>query len=125
MTTQDGTRLALWRVRDDAANPPVGTSDVFLTHGTFSDKRICLGMAKHLASLGCCCWILEWRGHGSSGASATAFNFDTVAQCDVMAALDHLGACRTLSVESENRPQRGQFLPNLQPHSRAMGQKGG
>ena len=36
-----------------------------------------------------------------------------------------LGACRTWSVESENRPQRGQFLPNLQPHSRAMGQKGG
>ena len=90
VTTQDGTRLALWRVRDDAANPPVGTSDVLLTHGTFSDKRICLGMAKHLASLGYCCWILEWRGHGSSGASATAFNFDTVAQCDVMAALDHL-----------------------------------
>ncbi len=36
-----------------------------------------------------------------------------------------LGACRTWSVESENRRERGQFLPNLQPHSRAMGQKGG
>ncbi len=36
-----------------------------------------------------------------------------------------LGACRTWSVDSENRPQRGQFLPNLQPHSRATGQKGG
>ena len=35
------------------------------------------------------------------------------------------GACRTWSVESENRPQRGQFLPDLQPHSPAMGQKDG
>jgi methylated-DNA-[protein]-cysteine S-methyltransferase len=35
------------------------------------------------------------------------------------------GACRTWSVESENRPQRGQFLPDLQPHSQAMGQEDG
>ena len=35
------------------------------------------------------------------------------------------GACRTWSVESENRPQRGQFLPDLQPHSWAMGQEDG
>ncbi len=36
-----------------------------------------------------------------------------------------LVACRTWGVESENRPQRGQFLPDLQAHSRAMGQKAG
>ena len=36
-----------------------------------------------------------------------------------------LGACRTWGVESENRPQRGQFLPDLQAHSPAMGQKDG
>ena len=36
-----------------------------------------------------------------------------------------LGACRTWSVESENWPQRGQFLPDLQAHSPAMGQKDG
>ena len=35
------------------------------------------------------------------------------------------GACRTWGVESENRPQRGQFLPDLQAHSPAMGQKDG
>ena len=34
-----------------------------------------------------------------------------------------LAACRTLVVDSENRPQRGQFLPDLQTHSPAMGQK--
>jgi len=36
-----------------------------------------------------------------------------------------LGACRTWSVESENWPRRGQFLPALQAHSPAMGQKDG
>ena len=36
-----------------------------------------------------------------------------------------LGACRAWGVESENRPQRGQFLPDLQAHSPAMGQKDG
>jgi len=36
-----------------------------------------------------------------------------------------LGAWAAEGVESENRPQRGQFLPNLPPHSPAMGQKDG
>ena len=36
-----------------------------------------------------------------------------------------LGARRAWGVESENRPQRGQFLPDLQTHSHAMGQKDG
>ena len=35
------------------------------------------------------------------------------------------GACRTLGVESENAPQRGQFLPDSPPHSGAMGQEAG
>ncbi len=36
-----------------------------------------------------------------------------------------LAACRTWGVESENWPQRGQFLPHSPPHSPAMGQEGG
>ena len=36
-----------------------------------------------------------------------------------------LGACRTWGVDCEKRPQRGQFLPDLQAHSPAMGQKAG
>lgn len=36
-----------------------------------------------------------------------------------------LGACRTWGVDSENRPQRDQFLPDLPAHSPAMGQKDG
>ncbi|MGH6637939.1 MAG: tRNA glutamyl-Q(34) synthetase GluQRS [Polaromonas sp.] len=36
-----------------------------------------------------------------------------------------LGACWAWDVESENWPQRGQFLPDLQSHSQPMGQKAG
>ena len=36
-----------------------------------------------------------------------------------------LAACRTYGVDSENRPLRRQFLPDLQAHSSAMGQKDG
>ncbi|MFZ5488062.1 MAG: NADP-dependent oxidoreductase [Pseudomonadota bacterium] len=35
------------------------------------------------------------------------------------------GACRTLGVDSENAPRRGQFLPDSPPHSGAMGQEDG
>ena len=37
----------------------------------------------------------------------------------------NLGGCRAWGAESENRPQRGQFVPDLQAHSPAMGQKDG
>ena len=35
------------------------------------------------------------------------------------------GVCRTWGGERENRPQPGQLVPGLQPHSKAMGQKDG
>ncbi|MBC7215975.1 MAG: hypothetical protein H5U28_12330 [Burkholderiaceae bacterium] len=35
------------------------------------------------------------------------------------------GACRILGVDSENVPQRDQFLPDSPPHSGAMGQEDG
>ena len=44
---------------------------------------------------------------------------------DAVARAATLGACRTLGVESENRPQRDQFLPDLQPNSGSIGQKDG
>ena len=50
----------------------------------------------------------------------TAFN-----RSPLIRTLISLGACRAWGVDSENRPQRGQFLPDLQPHSPAIGQKDG
>jgi len=48
-----------------------------------------------------------------------------VVEGDAQSEAQGLGACRTLGVESENAPQRGQFLPDSPPHSgvRAMGQE--
>ena len=47
------------------------------------------------------------------------------ARCWQARQLPFLGGCRTWGVESENWPQRAQFLPDLQPNSRAIGQKEG
>ena len=49
----------------------------------------------------------------------------TPAELRVRSAHWLLAACRTWGVESENRPRRGQFLPDSQAHSPAMGQEGG
>ncbi len=57
---------------------------------------------------------------GASEALPVLLNQERLAQ-----SARALGACRTWGVESENWPQRGQFLPDLQPHSGAMGQKDG
>ncbi|WP_246072741.1 phosphoserine phosphatase SerB [Extensimonas perlucida] len=43
----------------------------------------------------------------------------------LLATCAQLGACRALGVESENAPQRGQFLPDSPPHSGTMGQEDG
>jgi len=42
-----------------------------------------------------------------------------------MAWLRRLGVWRTLVVDSENRPQRGHFLPDSPPHGHSMGQEAG
>jgi len=59
----------------------------------------------------------------TAGNAADADDADAGADGKPLAAA--LAACRAWGVDSENRPQRGQFLPDLQPHSPAMGQKDG
>ncbi len=48
-----------------------------------------------------------------------------VVEDDAQSEAQGLGVCRTLGVESENAPRRGQFLPDSPPHSGAMGQEDG
>ncbi len=43
----------------------------------------------------------------------------------LLSKLLHLGACRALVVNSENRPRRGRFFPDSPPHSCSMGQETG
>lgn len=93
VTTNDNEKIAVWKVIGTAKNdttpntPTTGLSDItaqniFLTHGTFSDKQTCLKIAEYLASLGHHCYIMEWRGHGDSSLPKEKFNFETVATYD-------------------------------------------
>ncbi|MGP9545335.1 alpha/beta fold hydrolase [Psychrobacter sp. AOP7-B1-25] len=93
VTTKDDEKIAVWKVVDTAEDgtiantsennlPNITPQNIFLTHGTFSDKQTCLKIAEYLAGLGHHCYIMEWRGHGDSSLSKEKFNFETVATYD-------------------------------------------
>ena len=82
VTTKDGEQIAVWKIVDSASHPVIKPQNIFLTHGTFSDKQTCLKIAEYLASLGHHCYIMEWRGHGDSSTPKEKFNFETVATYD-------------------------------------------
>ena len=93
VTTKDDEKIAVWKVVDTAASATtteglantvsdVTAQNVFLTHGTFSDKKTCLKIAEYFAGLGHHCYIMEWRGHGDSSQPKESFNFETVATYD-------------------------------------------
>lgn len=91
LTTADDEQIALWTVSDDSLDHNASNQQhIFLTHGTFSDKGVCMGIASYLASLGHICYIMEWRGHGHSPAPKDAFKFETIALFDYTAAFDYL-----------------------------------
>lgn len=91
VTTKDNVQIAIWKVIDSEKDSPVTRGqNVLLTHGTFSDKRVCLGMAGYLAKLGHTCYIMEWRGHGDSSKPKDKFNFETIATYDFEATFDYL-----------------------------------
>ncbi len=73
-------------------------------------------------------WQWAWEQHQTPGA----YRPDPVAAgrralsnlaLHMLCLAAQQGACRTLGVESENAPQRGQFLPDSPPHSGTMGQE--
>ena len=86
LTTKDNLKIALWKISSDKKN----NQHVFLTHGTFSNKKIMIGIANYLANLGYTCWILEWRNHGSSAVAIEKFNLETIGFIDIKTALDFL-----------------------------------
>ena len=72
----------------------------------------------------------EWAGSGVTvtalcpGITATPMLTGAAAANLALSRLAAvLGACRTWGVDSEKRPQRGQFLSDLQPHSCSYGAK--
>ena len=90
LTTKDHEQVAIWQVVEKGQEHQTNQQNVLLTHGTFSDKRIVLGIARYLAVQGYHCYILEWRGHGTSPAAKHKFDMETVALYDVAATFDYL-----------------------------------
>ncbi len=97
VTTSDGEKIALWQVvnpieNDLKANNNVKTKaqNILMIHGTFSDKRVSLGVAGYLARLGHTCYIMEWRGHGASSMPTDDYNFETIAFYDIAATFTYL-----------------------------------
>lgn len=64
--------LALWKISNDATS---NEKHILLTHGTFSNKKVLLGITDFLVSKGFTCWLFEWRNHGDSSKTKEPFNF--------------------------------------------------
>lgn len=67
----------------------------------------------------------RWGAHTSERTLALHDLGALVGLVNRLARRAPLAACRTLVVDSENRPRRAHFLPDLPPHSHSMGQEAG
>ncbi|OXL25866.1 alpha/beta fold hydrolase [Psychrobacter sp. DAB_AL32B] len=96
VTSKDHVQIAIWEIfdsekRHDLSNLSAHKAqNIFLTHGTFSDKKTCLRIAEYLAALGHRCYIMEWRSHGASEIPKDKFNFETIATYDFDATFRYL-----------------------------------
>ena len=105
VTTKDGIQIAVWKVsntiQDEATNQDtvhdnsniqtkITAQNILFIHGTFSDRRVSLGVAGFLARLGHSCYIMEWRSHGSSAIAKDKFDFETIAFYDIKATFHYL-----------------------------------
>lgn len=89
LRSHDGLSLGWWRVQSTARRA-AAPRHCLLTHGTFSDRRVCLDAARAWAERGHVAWVMEWRGHGGSQGPSEPWDFETVALKDVDAALVRL-----------------------------------
>jgi len=87
LKSTDQNYLALWKLAAKEESP---RKNIFLTHGTFSNRKVCLGIAQFLQEKGFTCWILEWRNHGDSSRTQKPFNFETIALEDFSIAFTYL-----------------------------------
>ena len=81
----NGQFIALWKLYRHETTETTETAhsnsdkNIFLTHGTFSNKKVCMGITEYLVKEGYICWIMEWRNHGSSAPVKEKFNYESVA----------------------------------------------
>lgn len=97
LKTDDAIKIALWKIYNQKETTE---KNIFLTHGTFSNKKICLGIAKYFVNLGHTCWIMEWRNHGNSSKTKNKFNFETIGMFDIKTIFKYL--THTLNIEKIN-----------------------
>lgn len=89
LKTDDHGEFALWEI-SKRNNSLIKKEAIFLSHGAFSDKTVCIGIADYLANHGYICFILEWRGHGTSPKTDIPFNFETVALYEYKTAFNYI-----------------------------------
>ena len=82
LTTDDSAEIVLWKCSSEKSP---GHKHIFLTHGTFSNRKVLLGIMEFLVEQGYTCWIMEWRGHGDSPKPSERYNFETIGLYDVPA----------------------------------------
>lgn len=80
-------KLALWKTYSTKRETK---GHIFLTHGTFSNRKICMGICEFLISEGYTCWVLEWRNHGESSSFNSEYNFETIGKEEITIALKFL-----------------------------------
>lgn len=94
VTADDGGRIRLTRVRDDAAadrGPVILLPGMFTSRNFWvSDKNI--GLAVHLAETGFDCWIAERRGIGLDDAGSARPGADEHLRADLPAVVAHVRA---------------------------------
>ncbi|MFK8102655.1 MAG: alpha/beta fold hydrolase [Saprospiraceae bacterium] len=79
--------IALWKMTGHSIDP---RKQVLLTHGTFSNRKVLLGITDYLTKHGFTCWIFEWRNHGNSSRQTERFNFETIAKEDFKLVFNYL-----------------------------------
>lgn len=82
----DNCKIAVTCFKEDSESK----RNIILTHGTFSNSGICVGMANYLAKKGYTCWVMEWRGHGHSESPKAPTDFEDIALKDVPAIIDYV-----------------------------------
>lgn len=119
-TAPSGARIAL----HEHARHGTYREAVVLTHGTFSDGRVCSRLARSLSLRGFASYVLEWRGHGQSGPAHEGGNFESTALEDLPAALARIRERTQLRRVLWVGHSGGGFLPIMlmarQPETREL-----
>lgn len=78
------SQIALYRFANSSSEYP----PIVMTHGTFSNAKICLQMAEYLHENGHDVWVYEWIGHGKSHYGDMRPDAEGFAHHDVPLVLD-------------------------------------